>query len=219
MDMDDRATEFRAEAREAPPPRSDSAGSDHAGKQASTPKNDLALVRAAIQGDDDALTQLAVRLDCIPRLVEARLSRYGRPQAVDVADLSQEVFTRIWSRIERFRGDGSLEGWIWGFVTHVIYSALKKATRPGLPTVSCDLDQLTAADEEDPSDAVAQALLALERLSESDEEIVTLRAIERRNYPEIAAKLACTERAAKGRYQRAMTRLREALQPKSKVNP
>lgn len=189
-------------------PSSDSAGT--AAASAGDPEADLRLVQQALAGHAPAQELLAERLNCIPRLVAARLRRYGATGEIDVRDLSQDVFARAWPRMESFRGEGTLEGWIWGFVVRIVYGAL---TRPGSGRLEAyDLDQIPAAEQDALPDPVASVLASLDRLSERDREIITLRAMEKFDYGEIAGKLECTERAAKGRYHRAMARLRSLLE-------
>ncbi|MEM6673801.1 MAG: sigma-70 family RNA polymerase sigma factor [Planctomycetota bacterium] len=173
------------------------------------PRADLRLVSDALQGNELALSRLADRLNCIPRLVEARIRRFPGHRGLDVQDLAQEVFSRVWPRIGTFRGEGNLEGWIWSFVVRVVYAATTWTEEPREEVA--DLDALPAAEPPRPLQRVAVVIEGLQRLSARDEEIVVLRAMEKLPYEEIADRLACTERAAKGRYQRAITRLRALL--------
>ena len=140
----------------------------------------------------------------------------------DAADITQEVFLRLWKGIGDFRGDSSLSTWLYRVCTNLCVDlARKRAAEVG--AVSLDDDENLLTELPDHSDGgrpetvlekneVARELQAcLAMLSEEHRRIVTLRDVAGMRYADIAAALDLEEGTVKSRLARARAALRKIL--------
>jgi RNA polymerase sigma-70 factor, ECF subfamily len=124
-------------------------------------------------------------------------SRQGAP------DLVQEAFVRAVRRIDSFRGDGPLEGWLWRIVVNVASNGRRQPLSLALPGDEPGTDSSPA------SDARAELASAMLQLSERQRLIVFLHYYADLDYATIAEALSIssgtvgatltTARAALGR--------------------
>ena len=125
----------------------------------------------------------------------------------DAEDVLQETFFEVFRSIRRFRGDGSLWGWVR---TVAASKALMRLRRNKYR----DTDEL--ADDMVPSRREDGALrmdleAALERLSETSRAVVWLHDVEGYTHEEIAGMMDRTPSFSKSQLARAHTRLRRWL--------
>lgn len=152
---------------------------------------------------------------CIPRQVRIRLHRSGlRSTPEEVSEISQDIFAAIWERLDRFRGDSSLEGWAHGFVARVTLASMRKHARARRVLSDTALDDLPEAATTDAEEVSAQVAELLAQLKPEEERVVQLRYLEGLSYAGLAERLDCSERAARARFQRAMDRLRDLAKRK-----
>ena len=79
-------------------------------------QDDLDLVAESLRGDASAIAGLAIRLGCVPRILGSINQSMGYPIGPeDLADLSQDTLTIIWSKLPSFQGRGRLETWSYRF--------------------------------------------------------------------------------------------------------
>ncbi|MEL6715322.1 MAG: sigma-70 family RNA polymerase sigma factor [Planctomycetota bacterium] len=179
------------------------------------PEVDRALVARLQRGDPSAQDALVERLVCVPKLVRIRLRRHGvRPQAHLVSDISQEVFTLVWAHLDRYRGDAPLEAWVHGYVVRATAATVRRARDP---RASANLEAIEEPEQpQDPANDELELSNAVEgllgRLRPEDERVIRLRYFSKLGHAEIAETIGIGERAARGRFQRAMDRLRELAQ-------
>ena len=144
-------------------------------------------------------------------LVRRRLQDDGLAEEV-VGD----VFFEIWRAADSFRGESKVSTWIFGIAHFKTLTAVRhrgsKRMSNVIPTNVETLHQF--AGEEDPSQSVAarqalrEALEAIERLPESQREVLKLSVLEGWSYTEIAEHLGVSENTVKTRVSRARARLR-----------
>ena len=140
----------------------------------------------------------------------------------DAADITQEVFLRLWKGIKDFRGDSSLSTWLYRVCANLCVDlARKRAAEAG--AVSLDDDESLLTELPDHSDSgrpetvlekneVARELqTCLGMLSEEHRRIVTLRDVAGMSYADIAAALDLEEGTVKSRLARARAALRKIL--------
>ncbi len=84
-------------------------------------------------------------------------------------DLVQEAFVRAVRRIDTFRGDGPLEGWLWRIVVNVASNARREVLAVALP------DDDAPPDTPPPEIGKAELTTALSRLSERQRLVLFLR--------------------------------------------
>lgn len=128
--------------------------------------------------------------------------RYARNRA-DAEDMLQEGFIRVFSRIEQYRHEGSLEGWIRRIMVTTAINFLNKNKR-----LVVDMDVEEAGDiasEDMPDEATegSEVLQMLHRLPSGYQTIMNLYAIEGYSHREIGMMLDIAESTSRSQYMRA----------------
>jgi RNA polymerase sigma-70 factor (ECF subfamily) len=85
-------------------------------------RDDVALVRAAAEGDSTAVRALYERH--APWLM-ARLTRRCTDREV-VLDVLQDTFVAAWREADKWRGDGEVAAWLWGIAFRRMVSRLRR---------------------------------------------------------------------------------------------
>lgn len=97
-------------------------------------------------------------------------------------DLVQEAFVRAVRRVDSFRGDGPLEGWLWRIVVNVARNGRREPVTAALP------EQLAAAASH--REPQAELAAALSRLPERQRLVLFLRYYADLDYAAIAEALS-----------------------------
>ena len=174
---------------------------------------DLRLVKAVLDDDREALRELAERLTCIPRMLEALNRRTGnRLGEHDIEDLSQDVATLVLEKLASYRPMAPLEGWIYRMCTLQMLATLRGQARKKARGTSMDLETIVG-DDGISADILAQELVQakLEELGPPAEEVIRLKDLEGRTFSEISAILKISSNTAKARYYRGLESLRVLL--------
>jgi RNA polymerase sigma-70 factor (ECF subfamily) len=176
------------------------------------PAADEALVAAALEGDNDAFTELVRRHK---RRVFAAAARFARDDH-QLDDIAQEVFVRVFRNLGKFRGDAPFEHWLARITVSACYDFLRKERRVreqvALDAVEYELhdvgiDAVIAAGR-------ARELLAfaMRRLTPDEQLIITLCEIEERPVRDVAELTGWSESNVKVRAFRARQSLRKILE-------
>jgi len=176
-----------------------------------TPADESDLVRAAQNGDRDALGRLVSRHEgVVYRFLLGILTDEDR-----AADVTQETFVRALGSLDGFRGEASFRTWLLSIARNEAWGALRRAGRrreapledsPSL--VDPDPDPETKALD---STEVERVRRALATLPEKQRMTVSLRLFDGLNYREIAELTDSTEGSARVNYHHGIRRLRERL--------
>jgi len=136
--------------------------------------------------------------------------------SADAADLLAETFAEAWLHRRRFRdpGDGSALPWLLGIANNLARQLWRKAGVEEKARLKLRMpvgrDEAQDATVRIDAEACARSLeRALLRLPASRREVVRLRVVEQLDYPEIAARLNCSEQTARKRLSLALRSLRE----------
>jgi RNA polymerase sigma-70 factor (ECF subfamily) len=168
------------------------------------------------------------------------LAQYGQPiysliarslrDPQEAADVTQEVFVKVFRNISSFHGEASLRTWIYRIALHEASNRRRWWQRHKRQELTIDaplenedgetlcLADMLAADILSPYDAAAGAQLrervagALQTLPAAFREVVVLREIEGFGYEEIAEMLQVNLGTVKSRLTRGRAALRQALQ-------
>ena len=181
---------------------------------------DWALVQQCASGDEEACTRLVT--DHQRMVYQLGLHLLGDPQ--EAADLSQEVFLRIFRTLAQFRGQSTLRTWIYRIVVNQA-SNRQRWWRRRKRGQQVPLDEHTAAHGELPesrSYAMPDQVLqqretagrvwnALDKLPFDQRAVIVLREIVGLSYEEIATSLGVAVGTVKSRLARARGNLRDAL--------
>jgi RNA polymerase sigma-70 factor (ECF subfamily) len=176
------------------------------------PAADEALVAAALEGDDDAFTELVRRHK---RRVFTAAARFARDDH-QLDDICQEVFVRVFRNLGKFRGAAPFEHWLARITVSACYDFLRKERRVreqvALDAVEYELhdagiDAIVAAGR-------ARELLAfaMRRLTPEEQLIITLCEIEERSVRDVAELTGWSESNVKVRAFRARQSLRRILE-------
>lgn len=181
---------------------------------------DLMLVGAAAEGDTDAFSRLVKKYE---RIVY-RTAYCAAGNAEDAADLSQEIFLRLWRGLSSFRAEARVSTWLLRIARNVCADYQRKKLRTPAPEQQLPLSEDDAPyDLPDPSlEADPQAVCemretaddvraALRSLSEEHRLLLLMRDADGMSYDAISACLGLEPGTVKSRLHRAREQLRQAL--------
>ena len=169
---------------------------------------DSELVKKSLIHDAQAQRELLERLRCIPRMLAAKNARMGQVLSEsEIEDLAQETVLSVWRKRGDYRGQASLETWIYPFCYHNLMNRIRKVRRRP-PAVGLDAAQAIPAPEVRDYRFVYRALVDL---GPPDEEIIRLKHFEALSFPEIGRVLGISPNTAKSRYYRGVERLRSII--------
>lgn len=154
------------------------------------------------------------------------------PNPGDAADITQEVFVKVFRGISRFQGEASLRTWIYRIALHEALNQRRWWSRHSKREVTIESDDAPGAEEhrpglleslvdqhESPFEAAAHAEMAshveaaLRHVPEPFRTVVVLRDIEGFGYEEIAEILNANLGTVKSRLMRGRAHLRSRLAP------
>jgi RNA polymerase sigma factor (sigma-70 family) len=170
--------------------------------------NDLDLAAACSQGDQRAQRTLFERAKspmfgvCL-RFAESRAA---------AEDLLQEGFIRVFRDIGRYRGEGSLDGWVRRVFVRTAIEDFHR--RKKLPQ-TVELDRLETLffepenfDPNDPDSAIA----LLQKLPPGFRAVLNLAVLEEKSHEEIARELGITASTSRSQLTRAKAFLKKIVQ-------
>lgn len=193
--------------------------SGSAGREAIAPKATpsldlLARVRAR---DEAAASELVERL--YP--VVASVVHAHRSQRDDPEDLMQEVFMKMFSRLDQFRGDAPFDHWVSRIALSTCLDRLRRQrVRPEARWADLSEDERRLLEEStmpaEPSDADASTALALaekllDQIPPADAWLLRQVELEEKSLAEVCAATGWNSGAARVRLFRARRRLQQAL--------
>ena len=154
------------------------------------------------------------------------------PNPTDAADLTQEIFIKIFRGIGKFHGNSSLRTWIYRIALHEASNQRRWWSRHSQKEVTIETEIRPTAESEgislkdtladtgvSPFETVAQREVKarveaeLRMIPEPYRSVVILRDIEGFSYEEIAEILATSLGTVKSRLMRGRTQLRQRLAP------
>lgn len=164
-------------------------------------------------GDGSVLTYALVR-----KLVEACHARMGRPLPKDdLDDVVQDAHVAAWRRRMTFRGDSTLETWLYGIARLTLLKHLTRARRrrdlePPL-THETPIPEVGGPSPGSLADTGISRMIRASLEADGSTSVLIFRAhnLEGQSFREIALGLGRTESAVKARYYRAIPALRKRL--------
>lgn len=183
---------------------------------------DLELVERAQHGDRDAFERLVNRyqhrvFNHVSRMVES-------PD--DAADLTQDIFIKVFRSLNRFRGQASFQTWLYRVTANVCVDRHRRARRS--PQLARPVETDAGPGEAEPevpdwddnperqmltSELQQQVKLAILELSDKLRPVIVMHDLEGQSYEEIAAALQIPLGTVKSRLFNARAALKERLQP------
>ena len=169
------------------------------------------LVARCRTGDEDAWAQL---VDRFSRYVYAIAVQGFRLREQDAEDVFQEVFTRVFERLETLRSDDAVQPWIAQLTRRVCIDKLRSGSREE-PT-----EEVESGGDEEALARIDEALdvhEAMHGLSENCREILDRFFARDESYRTIGEALDLPAGTIASRISRCLTKLREELEGRNPV--
>lgn len=192
-------------------------------EQAAAASHEAALVAELQAGSEEAFAYLlAVYQTPVYNLVS-----HIAEASSDVADVTQNVFIKVFRGIRDFHGQSSLRTWIYriaiheasnhrrGWLRRKLREAFSLDQEPGFPQeifAQSSLQPETPYEIAESSERQRQVQRALASLAQPYRTVVVLREVEDMSYEEIAEALGVSEGTVKSRLMRGRELLRRKLQ-------
>jgi RNA polymerase sigma-70 factor (ECF subfamily) len=177
--------------------------------------NDAELVKHVSIGNENAFRFLVAKHQ---RLVMHVVGRVVQQQA-DVEDVCQEVFMKVFRKIDRFRGDSKLSTWIATIAYNTSISYVRKQGRHREPSydedpllMNLEIEQVFSHKTVEKDEAKKYLLQLIEKLPVNYRTVLTLYHLEEFSYKEIEKITGMPEGTVKSYLSRARKLLKEKLE-------
>lgn len=183
-----------------------------------------ALIKRAAAGDEDAFSAL---LDRYEKTVYNLAFQYTRHRE-DAADITQDVFIKLWRTLGSFRGDCSFSGWVIRITRNTALDYLRRQNNHAALSLTVEEEdtddrgrEIELADDRPEHDPAMQAeqnersaalQAAIASLRADHREILVLRDMQGFSYAEIAEMLGLEMGTVKSRLARARIHVKEFLE-------
>jgi RNA polymerase sigma-70 factor (ECF subfamily) len=139
--------------------------------------------------------------------------------ADDAADVTQDVYLRVWRGMRTFRGDANFSTWLYRVAANAALTYVKRRARGGVPVDPTEIPDVPVGDGTE-NRADAELLeQALAKLSPQARAVVVLKDVYGWTCEEIGKEMGTTEGAVKVRLFRARQRLADELASSGVVVP
>lgn len=167
-------------------------------------------MRRWAQGDRSAFAEIV-------RAWERPVGRFVYRLTFDVhlaADITQEVFLRLFRAGAMYRDAGQFKGWLYRIALNLCRDAARsKARKPAVP-LTADMDPPGQANGEEDRETAEVVAVAVAALPAHLREVVVLRHYEDMSFEAMGRLLGIAATTLKSRFAVAMKQLEEVLSPK-----
>ena len=171
--------------------------------------DELTLVNSCIEGNQ--LAQRTLFEKYAPKMLGVCM-RYANSQ-VEAEDVLQDAFVKVFTKLDHYNGDGSLEGWIRRIMVNTSLDQIRKNAKFKKNVNVDDVDYRIESDGEILSSLMEQDLLKLiKEMPIGYRTVFNTFAIEGYSHKEIAKELEITENTSKSQYSRAKAYLRAKVE-------
>jgi RNA polymerase sigma-70 factor (ECF subfamily) len=176
------------------------------------PDPDDQLVRRAVEGDQEAFTELVRRHE--RRVFAVTMRMLGREE--DALDATQDAFLTVFRKIGQFRGESAFTTWLHRIAVNACYDILRKKARQPMLHLAGEDDQVPEAGPPvaDHAGAVAGGIdvaRALLQVPEDFRVVLILADVHDLAYEEIAAILEIPTGTVKSRLHRGRVALARVM--------
>ena len=130
----------------------------------------------------------------------------------DTDDILQEVFVKVWKALPGFRGDSSIQTWLWRIATNEALSFLRKQkVRAALSFSSIDAEAERVLDSDpwfDGDSAQRRLAVAVAKLPAKQRAVFCMRYFEELPYEEISSITGTSVGALKASYHQAAEKVK-----------
>jgi RNA polymerase sigma-70 factor (ECF subfamily) len=171
------------------------------------------IIRRSLDGDQAAQKAL---YDALAGKMYGVCLRYARDES-EARDMLQDGFIRVFQSLDRFRFEGSFEGWVRRIIVNTALEYLRKEDYRTTSIEDADFQDPPGSHDVE-SGLSAQDLLAMIReLSPRYRMVFNLYAIEGYSHKEISEMLNISEGTSKSNLSRARTILQEKIKKLDKL--
>jgi RNA polymerase sigma-70 factor, ECF subfamily len=186
-----------------------------------SPDDESALVARCQQGDERAFEELVRK----HQQTVFNLIYHNIGNRVDVEDVAQKVFTKVYLSLPKFDNRRPFFPWLYRIAVNQCYDELRRLRRRKLLTFTdLNLEDTDAIEKlinrpenqpappEDRQELYALLHKMLDQLPEQQRTAIVLRDLESIPYDKMSEMLGCTEQAARLKVFRARMRLKELME-------
>ena len=134
----------------------------------------------------------------------------------DADDILQEVFVKVWKALPGFRGDSSINTWLWRIATNEALSFLRRQkVRAALRFSSIDAEAERVLDSDpwfDGDEAQRRLAVAVAKLPDKQRAVFCMRYFEEMPYEEISAITGTSVGALKASYHQATEKIKASVE-------
>ena len=134
----------------------------------------------------------------------------------DADDILQEVFVKVWKALPGFRGDSSVNTWLWRIATNEALSFLRKQkVRAALHFSSLDAEAERVLDSDpwfDGDEAQRKLAVAVAKLPDKQRVVFCMRYFEELPYEEISEITGTSVGALKASYHQAAEKIKASVE-------
>lgn len=171
--------------------------------------SELALVKSCIEGDQRAQRKLFEMY--APKMMGVCL-RYTKDVA-RAEDVMQDGFIKVFTKLTKYSGNGSLEGWVRRIMVNTALDHLRKENKFNANVSMDDVEYKVEFDGRILSSLMEEDLLKLIReMPEGYRTVFNMFAIEGFSHKEIAKELEISENTSKSQHSRAKAFLRNKVE-------
>ncbi len=171
------------------------------------------IIADVLAGDTRAFASIMERY--APKVFAMVAGIIGNPD--DAADVTQEIFTKVFTSLSSFKGDSSFSTWLFRISYNMTLSRVRKSSRPDSATGD---DRFwsniadSAADSDDTGEAeITTDMLyeALDHLSPDERTLISLFYLEGKSLADIAFIMSLSQTNAKTRLFRIRKKLKNII--------
>lgn len=171
--------------------------------------DELTLVNSCIEGNQ--LAQRTLFENYAPKMLGVCM-RYADSQD-EAEDVLQDAFVKVFTKLDHYNGEGSLEGWIRRIMVNTSLDQIRKNAKFKKNVSVEDVEYKMESDGEILSSLMEQDLLKLiKEMPVGYRTVFNMFAIEGYSHKEIADQLEITENTSKSQYSRAKAYLRAKVE-------
>ncbi len=167
--------------------------------------DETTLANKCIEGDQRAQRKLFEMY--APKMMGVCL-RYMKDHA-QAEDVLQDGFVKVFTKLEKYSGDGSLEGWVRRIMVNTALDQLRKTNKFQANVSMDDVSYKVESGDDALASLIEEDLLKLiQEMPTGYKTVFNMFAIEGFSHKEIGEKLGVSENTSKSQYSRAKAYLR-----------
>ena len=127
------------------------------------------------------------------------------------SDAAQEIFIKVWEKLETFRNESSVSTWIYRITVNTCLPYLRKLSSKKEIRTAIQPQIISETDSNEKEEQLQQMYLCIQKLEETNKMII-LMTLDGLSYQEIAEVIGITEEALRVRIHRIKKSLTQCVQ-------